>query len=70
MTGKPGQTQLLAKEKEKKENVWRKKLFGHWAVLVVTWWYWVSIGRYCVSMGRYWLVLGDMGQFGVVLFGA
>ena len=45
-------------------------------VLVDTWWYWVSIGRYCVSMGRYcvsmgrcWLVLGDMGQFGVALFG-
>ena len=36
MTGKPGQTQLLAKEKEKKENVRRRKLFGHWAVLVVT----------------------------------
>ena len=29
----------------------------------------VSIGWCCVSMGRYWLVLGDIGQFRVVLFG-
>ena len=47
-----------------------KMVLGQYrAVLVSSWWYWVSIGRYCVSMGQYWLVLGEMGQFGVVLVG-
>ena len=34
--------------------------------------YHVSIGSHWLTgdgTGRYWLVLGDVGQFGVVLFG-
>ena len=28
MTGRPGQTRPLAKENEKEETVWRRKIFG------------------------------------------
>ena len=60
------------KEKEKEENIWRKKYFGSsqlGAVLSGTLWNWVSVGRnWLIHEGTgsvkewYWLALGDTGS--------
>ena len=71
MTGKPGQTRLLAKERK------RRKMFEEENYLVSER-YWVSVGQYWllhdgtgsvwggtwlywVSKGRYWLLLDGTG---------
>ena len=47
---------------------WFVVVLGHCgAVLVGTWWYWVSIGRYWLVLGGNGLVWGRTGWFLVVM---
>ena len=52
----PGQTQTRPSVLDVTHRMGHKKIMGHYgAVLVDTWWNWVS-------MGRYWLVHGGTGS--------
>ena len=43
-------------------------VLGHyWAVMVDTWWYWVSIGQYWLVLGGTMLAWSGTGSYMIVL---